>query len=429
MLGGGSKSRFETEASALFIAAMTNPHLPRRSAAAINNAMLQMNTGYSSRPLLIGFAGAIAMAAAMGFGRFFYTPILPGMIAGIPLSAADAGYIAAGNFAGYLAGAILSAYGWAAGRERAVALAGLLATAILMAAMAATTSIFAFTLIRFLAGGASALAMIFTSSIVLPYAVGRDNVNVLHFGGVGAGIALSSALVLAVNSMAGDAAHGWRINWLAGAAIVLVVTALVAWLLPRQTVGTGSAIEPPLEWKMPLTLLTLSYGLFGFGYVITATFLVAIARMGDAGPIVEFLAWFLTGSAAAISLLLWRPAVRRLGLGKAYVVALAVEAVGVLGSVALPPVMGVIFGGLLLGATFITITAFGLQIGRKLSPASPRRALAFMTAAFGTGQIVGPLVAGWAAQASGSFTLPTVIAAGALVVCVLLALPVVRHAE
>jgi len=408
---------------------MTIPHLSRRSEAAINNAMLQMNTGYSSRPLLIGFAGAIAMAAAMGFGRFFYTPILPGMIAGIPLSAADAGYIAAGNFAGYLAGAILSAYGWAAGRERNVALAGLFATAILLAAMAATTSVFAFTAIRFLAGAASALAMIFTSSIVLPYAVGRDNVNVLHFGGVGAGIALSSALVLAVNSMAGDAAHGWRINWLAGAAIVLIVLVIVAWLLPRQTVGTGSAVEPPLKWKMPLILLTLSYGLFGFGYVITATFLVTIARMGDAGPIVEFLAWFLTGTAAAVSLLFWRPAVRRHGLEKAYVAALGLQAVGVLSSVALPPTAGAIFGGLLLGATFMVVTAYGLQIGRKLSPESPRRALAVMTAAFGTGQIIGPLAAGWLAQGSGSFTLPTVIAAASLVVCVLLALPVARHAD
>ncbi len=360
--------------------------------------MLQINTSYSSRPLLIGFAGAIAMAAAMGFGRFVYTPILPGMISGIPLSAADAGTIAAGNFAGYLAGAVLSAYGWAAGRERRVALGGLLATAILLAAMAATDSVFAFTVIRFLAGVASALAMIFTSSIVLPYAVGRDNVNVLHFGGAGLGIAMSSALVFAVNAVTGDGAHGWRINWLASAAIVLVVLVVVAWILPKQAIGTGSVVEPPLIWRRPLVLLTASYGLFGFGYVITATFLVTIARMGNAGPTVEFLAWFVTGSAAAVSLVLWRPAVNRFGIGRAYAAALGLQMVGVLGSVVLPPTSGALVGGLLLGVTFMVITAYGLQIGRKLSPESPRRALASATAAFGTGQIIGPLVAGWIAQ-------------------------------
>ncbi|MGO7690280.1 YbfB/YjiJ family MFS transporter, partial [Rhizobium ruizarguesonis] len=93
-----------------------------------------------------------AMAAAMGFGRFSYTPILPGMISGVPLSAADAGFIASANFFGYLVGAVLAAYGWAAGRERLVALLSLLATAILLAAMAATDSVAVFAIIRFLAG-------------------------------------------------------------------------------------------------------------------------------------------------------------------------------------------------------------------------------------------------------------------------------------
>ncbi|MCJ9746480.1 YbfB/YjiJ family MFS transporter, partial [Neorhizobium sp. SHOUNA12A] len=60
---------------------------------------------------------------------------------------------------------------------------------------------------------------------------------------------------------------------------------------------------------------------------------------------------------------------------------------------------------------------------------SPRRALASATAAFGTGQIIGPLVAGWIAQGSGSFVAPTLLAAAALVVCVLLALPVARSAS
>lgn len=380
---------------------------------------------------VVGLSGAIAMAAAMGFGRFFYTPVLPGMIAGIPISSADAGYIAAGNFAGYLAGAILAGQGWAAGRERVIALSALAATAILMAAMALTTSVPAFVAIRFLAGLASALAMILTSSIVLPYAKQGGSrghvVNFLHFGGVGLGIALSSALALIVNMAAGDAAHGWRINWLAGAAITLAAVLLVQWMLPRPNGATERKVEPPLRWKLPLVLLTTSYGLFGFGYVITATFLVTIARQGDAGPVIEFLAWFVTGCAAAVSLLAWHPLAIRIGLARSYTVAMSVLAIGVVCSVLLPPTAGALFGGLLLGATFMVITAYGLQLGGALAAESPRRALASMTAAFGVGQIIGPLVAGWAAEKSGSFALPTLIATAVLIVCVTLAAIVARR--
>ncbi|MBB4572091.1 MFS family permease [Rhizobium lentis] len=369
------------------------------------------------------------MAAAMGFGRFSYTPILPGMMSGVPLSAADAGFIASANFVGYLVGAVLAAYGWAAGRERLVALSALLATAILLAAMAATDSVAVFAVIRFLAGLASAFAMVFTSSIVLSHgaAAGNDHVQAAHFGGPGAGIALSSVMVLVIGLGFHDGPGGWRADWIGGAiycAISLVVVYLLLPSAPAQKVQAGK--EPALYWSRPMVLVTLSYGLFGFGYVITATFLVTIARLSATGAFVEFLCWFIAGLTAAVALFAWRPLVRPLGLGGVYIAALLVEAAGVLATVALPPSVAPLIGGALFGATFLAITAYGLQIGRKLSPESPRRILAMMTAAFGLGQIVGPVVAGWIAERSGSFTVPTVIAAAALLVCAALVMPVIK---
>lgn len=380
-----------------------------------------------SSSLWIGLAGAAAMAGVMGFGRFVYTPILPGMIAGIPLSAADAGTIAAGNFAGYLLGAIVSAYGWAAGKERQVALAGILASALLLGAMALTTSVAVFTVIRFFAGAASALAMLFTSSIVLLHASRRPTIGMLHFGGVGLGIALSSVLVLLVNALSSDAAHGWRFDWIASATVVFGIFFFVRHCLPKPTGDAKAVAEPPLVWRLPLLLTVLSYGLYGFGYVITATFLIAIARMGNTGPMIEFLIWFVAGGAAAVSLFAWNPIVRRIGLGGAYCAAIVVLLLGVVASVELPPVAGTLVGGFLLGATFMVITAFGLQLGRRFAPQSPRRAIAVVTAAFGTGQIIGPLVAGFVAERTGSFTAPSLLAAGVLVAALLLSLPLVRH--
>ncbi len=365
----------------------------------------------------------------MGFGRFSYTPILPGMMSGMPLSAADAGFIASANFVGYLVGAVLSAYGWAAGRERLVALLALFATAILLAAMAATNSVAVFAVIRFLAGLASAFAMVFTSSIVLSHgaAAGNDHVQAAHFGGPGAGIALSSVMVLLIGLGFHDGPGGWRADWIGGALYCAASLVIVWWLLPTapaQSAQTGK--EPALIWNRPMVLVTLSYGLFGFGYIITATFLVTIARMAATGAFVEFLCWFIAGVTSAVALFAWKPLVRPLGLGGVYIAALFIEAAGVLATVALPPSVAPLIGGGLFGATFLAITAFGLQIGRKLCPESPRRILAMMTAAFGVGQIVGPVVAGWIAERSGSFTVPTVIAAAALLVCAALVMPVIR---
>jgi predicted MFS family arabinose efflux permease len=377
-----------------------------------------------------GLAGALGMASAMGFGRFSFTPILPGMLAGLPLSSGDAGLIAAGNFTGYLVGAVLGAYGWAAGRERSVAIAALVLTALLQLAMGLSSSLWIFVAIRFAAGIASAFALIFLSAIVLGHAAARgsDHVQSAHFGGVGVGIALSSLVVLVIGGMTIGSVGGWRLEWFAGATASLVIAAAVWRLLPPLPSGVSqSVVEPPLSWKLPLGLVTLAYGLFGFGYVITATFVVTMARLGDAGPIVEFLSWFLAGLAATVSLLVWRPFMRRFGLAAVFVAGLLVEAAGVLASVLLPLPAAPLVGGVLLGATFLMITAYGLRIGRLLAPQSPRRALAFMTAAFGVGQILGPLVAGAMAERTGSFTAPTVIAALVLFAAVLVVLPVYRR--
>lgn len=365
----------------------------------------------------------------MGFGRFAFTPILPGMIVGLPLSPADAGLIAAANFAGYLAGAVLAGYGWASGRERAVGLAALLASALLQLAMGLSSSVFLFIAIRFLAGLASAFAMIFISAIVLGHAGARgsEHAQSTHFGGVGLGIAASSLVVLLIGNGVSFGLQGWRLEWFSGGVVSLMLFA-VAWrFLPAPPAHAGQgASEPPLRWTLPMVLTTLAYGLFGFGYVVTATFVVAIARMSDAGVMVEFLTWFLAGLAAAVSIFAWQPFIRRFGLSAAFVTGLVVEALGVVATVTLPLPAAPIVGGLLLGATFMMITACGLRIGRKLAPESPRRTLAFMTAAFGVGQIVGPLVAGRLADQTGSFTLPTLVAAAVLLAAAMLYLPVRR---
>ncbi|KJS18612.1 MAG: MFS transporter [Hoeflea sp. BRH_c9] len=369
----------------------------------------------SSAVLTTAIAGAVAMAVAMGLGRFFYTPVLPAMMAGLGLGPAEAGWIASANYAGYLLGAILAAYGWAEGIERKVAVAGLVATALLLLAMGMSSDFIVLTVIRFLAGLASAFVMIFVSAIVLSHglAAGRPWVQSTHFGGVGSGIAVS-ALMFGLIVLADG---GWRMAWIMAAVLAFAGLAVVHRYLPRDVVRSGPAKkEPPLTWTPALLALTIAYGIFGFGYIVTATFLVAIVRDGGGSSLFEAGVWLVTGIAAAPSVAYWLPAVRRMGLVNVFALGCLVEALGVAVSVLAPLPAGPIIGGILLGGTFVAVTAFGLQAGRQLAAQSPRRALALMTAAFGTGQIIGPVVAGYLADWSGTYTWASLAAAAGLLV-------------
>ncbi len=189
----------------------------------------------------------------------------------------------------------------------------------------------------------------------------------------------------------------------------------VAWLVDRAPLRAGRPRpEPNLPRSRPLSGLILAYGLFGLGYVVTATFLVALVRQAGEGARFEALVWLATGVAAVPSIILWNRIAVRIGLAAAFMAACLVEAAGVAASVVLGGAAGPLAGGVLLGGTFVAITALGLQLGLKLAPQAPRRVFALMTAAFGLGQIVGPLAAGLAAQWTGSFLMPSLGAAAAL---------------
>lgn len=372
-------------------------------------------------PLATALAGLLAMACAMGIGRFVYTPILPAMMEGLGMSAAAAGWIASANYLGYLLGAVLAAYGWATGRERMIVLAGLAATAGLLLAMGAAGSVWILAFIRFAAGIASAFVMVFVSSIVLGHAArsGRPGVQSVHFAGVGTGIAASALLVGGLHAAGLD----WRAGWFASGLLTLAMLAIVLSLLPRSPKGeTGASLrEPALVWTTPLRAVTLAYGIFGFGYIITATFLVAIVREGGGGAAFESLVWLVTGCAAAVSVAAAQPFAARFGLRAVFFVGCLIESAGVAASVLLPLPVGPLVGGFLLGATFVVVTAYGLQLGRAMAPKNQRRIFAFMTASFGLGQILGPVAAGYLAELTGDYTAASLAAAAALVVSALLA--------
>jgi predicted MFS family arabinose efflux permease len=377
-------------------------------------------SGAEPRPLPLAVGGLIALAAAMGIGRFVYTPILPWMMEDLGMTKSTAGALASANFAGYFAGALIAATPLLRGARRRWLLGGLAGSAVTTGAMACVSSTAAFAALRFAGGVASAFVLVFASALVLDRlsAAGRFDLAAVHFAGVGTGIAVSAALVSAI--MAGGG--GWRVLWLASGLVSLLALAGAARLIPDRPEREETSRPPGTVRGRRLALFAAAYGLFGFGYVITATFLVTIVRGSQAVRPLEPLVWIVVGLAAVPSVAWWTALAERIGIARGFALACLTQAAGVAASVLWIAPAGVFCAGLLLGGTIMGLTALGLIGGRRLATGDPRGTLAVMTAVFGIGQIVGPVFAGALSDVTGSFVLPSMAAAAALVVGAVLAM-------
>jgi predicted MFS family arabinose efflux permease len=369
-------------------------------------------------PFTLALGGLLALAAAIGIGRFVYTPILPPMVEALQLSKSQAGLIASANFVGYLAGALVATFSLP-GSRRAWLMGSLAVNALCLAAMGVTTALTLFLLLRLVAGIASAFALIFSSALVLDRlaSTGRGGLSAVHFAGVGSGIAISAALV-AILVRDGAA---WSTLWFASAVLAAIAGLAVLWMVPPEP-RAASAAAPTARAKVSadFAALVVAYGLFGFGYIITATFIVDMVRGTAALRPLEPYIWVLFGLSAAPSVALWTGFGRRWGILKTFAVASIVEAAGVAASALWLHALGVIVAALFVGGTFMGLTALGLIAARETADGDPRGRIALMTASFSFGQILGPAFAGFVYDATGSLAMPSLVAAAALVAAALL---------
>lgn len=371
-------------------------------------------------PVLLAVGGLLAMAAGMGIGRFVYTPILPAMIRALEWSKLDAGLVASANFLGYMIGAFVVGRPTFAANPRAWLLVALVASTVTTFAMAFSTYLPVLTGLRFISGIASAFVIICASTLVLERLAvsGRGGLAAVHFAGVGVGIVVSAIIVSALGEMGAD----WRGLWLASGVAAAVASAIAMILVPpAQSAQAAAHPSAPGPARAALAGLAAAHGLFGFGYVITATFLVTIVRETVAIRPLEPWIWVLVGFATIPSVPLWQRLGQRIGLLKAYAAACLVEAVGVAASVEWSSLVGVALSAVLLGGTFMGLTALGLMGARELSGSQPQRAIGLTTASFALGQMIGPTVAGILSEQTGSLRAPSLLAALALVIAAALA--------
>ncbi|MFP4891943.1 YbfB/YjiJ family MFS transporter [Paraburkholderia sp. EG304] len=382
-----------------------------------------------------------ALAVALGIGRFAFTPLLPLMLHGAALGQPHldiqhGGWLASFNYAGYFVGAMTCA-ALRAEPARMVRV-GLAATVLLTLAMGVTGQFWVWALVRFVAGAVSAWTFVFASQWGLRRLaeLGAHAWSGVIYTGPGVGIVGTGLLV----SVAGG--YGAVVGWIGFAVIGAVLTVLV-WPVFAETGRVGAArpavasssaaksatgsrtgANPPPRTAGVQTShavhrsdafwLVLLYGIPGFGYIITATFLPVIARHALPGSAWPDLFWPMFGAALIVGALLaarlplhWD---NRTLLAGSYVL----QAIGIALGIVWPTAGGFSLGSILIGLPFTAITLFAMREARRLRGDDAAGLMGYATAAYGIGQIAGPLVAAPIAAHTGSFSLALWLAAGAL---------------
>ncbi|SCF02797.1 YbfB/YjiJ family MFS transporter [Micromonospora chokoriensis] len=326
---------------------------------------------------------AAALAAGMGIGRFVYTPILPLMQEHAGLSPRLGANLATANYLGYLLGAMAAIVAPALLRSRRTLRVSLVILVGTLALMPAGRAGALWIGLRLVAGVVSALIFVIAVDAVLSGLRGRaQHLAGWAFGGVGAGIALSGALVLVMRTVG-----SWEESWWWAAALTLAC-AVMAWRLDPGAADPPTAVRSDHRiGSRSFAALLTSYSLEGIGYIIAGTFLVAAIDQ-SAPDWVGSGAWILVGLAALPSAALWAGLAGRWSRPTVLLVALLVQTVGVV----LPVLTGrtevALVSALIFGGTFLGIATTALAIGAHLGVP---RAVAILTTGYSAGQIIGPL--------------------------------------
>ena len=338
-------------------------------------------------------AGVFSLVLALGVARFAYTPLLPLMRLQAGLGVAQAGWLATINYTGYLLGAVASSLIVDIAVKDKLYRTGLALAVASTAMMALTHAFWIWALSRFIAGLASAAGMLLGGALVLNWLVRhgqRPELGIL-FSGIGLGIALSAGAVQIMSPQL-----DWTMQWWAFTAIAaLLLLPALGWL-PRPERATTSVGGEPLTDRPPgrafIGLLMAAYFCAGIGYVVSATFIVAIvdALPGLQGRGTVVFLWL--GLASAPACVLWDLLARRTGDINALTLASVLQVAGILLPVWPGTMPFAVAGAVLFGASFVGIVSLVLTMAGRYYPTRPAKMMGRMTVAYGSAQIIAPAV-------------------------------------
>ena len=351
--------------------------------------------------------GIAALTIAVGIGRFSYTPILPYMISELNLTTTEAGLIASSNYLGYLLGSLIPIFPQFPKNIRSIFIYSIFISIISLFAMGLTNTFEVFILIRFIHGIFSAFVLILGTSLIVSHVQkkGKIFLGTAHFSGVGLGMALSAIVV----SYLGFLNFTWDELWFSIGILAIMLSFQIIKFTPIQKAEVKYNLKSKNKTSLGFSLITISYGLYGFGYVAFGTFISTMSRLTPGLEKTEPYVWFVVGVTGIPSVFFWNWFGSKIGNDIGLFLANLILGLGVLFSVLINNEFGIFISCILFGLSFVPITSMCLLEGQKRFSGSFIVSTAILTFSFSIGQMIGPYLSGLLTDHYNSFFFSMII--------------------
>lgn len=350
-------------------------------------------------------SGIFSLILTLGIARFAYTPLLPLMQQQAGLSVSESGWVASINYLGYLSGAVIASLISNLVIKDRLYRIGLIAAVLTTAGMGLTENIWLWSVLRFFAGLSSAAGLLLGSGLILNWLIrhGHRSELGIHFSGLGLGIAFC-AIAVELMSRYFDWSQQWLLLTLIGTVFLIPAW---KWLPPPDNsalTNSGAVMLDSPPGQTFMRLFMAAYFCAGVGYVISATFIVAIIEQLPGLEGKGAWTFMVLGLAAAPACIFWDLIARKTGYFNALIAAYLIQALGILLPVIEPSLLLALGGAILFGFTFIGIVSLVLTMAGRYYPTRPAKMMGKITIFYGIAQILAPAVTGLLAEQTGSYS-------------------------
>ena len=341
--------------------------------------------------IAILIAGIFSIIIGLGVARFAFTGLIPAMLDDY-LSIKFVGILASLNFAGYLAGSIFSIFVKDINFKVYLYRLGVFLAISTTFILAFSSNDTLWLVGRVLGGFAGAMCLIIGTSIVMQKLTIKSKTKAMgiHFSGIGFSILTTDLLARFVLSL--DCS--WRDAWFVLTIFALILSFYSVYILSFDKEVKQNAVKVRFDFSIftPFVIvLIIAYFTEGVGFVVQATFLPDIINNLEGLDGFGGITWTLVGVAGIPSCIIWMLLAHRFGSSNIIIIALLLQAVGILIPAFSTNFYLNLLSGVLYGGTFIGLVALFMNLGGQLSKGNPVVLMGAMTSSYGIGQVIAPL--------------------------------------